>query len=509
MITRALLFAWFFFSVNIYASSESKLVDLKIVFPHIHYKTKWDISNSRSLWAYFINNNIVEPLIRIGASGGYVPSLANAWKYSDNKRKIEFEINSNYKFHNGQKVKPKDIHKSFLKIFKEKITSHSDITNAISINGEYEESIKLKGDRLSIELKTPLNGLLFNLSTPEYGIVPESYYKKALQEIDKNDLKNLSGPYQLISFEEKRIQLKAFTQHKYFSHKIPQRVDIVEITDLKDSIDYYNMNKDVVLIGSDYSSSIRLKNIKGKRHTSSFALTEFLVPNRRSLKFKKKDQFDKIMKIISFVKKDLEVDPNLAQLTDQLFTEDNIARLRDLKKPSSKGAKDFNDKVLPLSQKIELKMVVFDWMKYSPIPEQLKIALAKFNIKLVVDIVEVKDLKELIEKRPYDILYIYSGVSALDPIVELIYLSRHPLIDLNFNNESLMKFIDRAKVEPEKDEYIKLLKSIHKKILDDGVLVPLFHCRMTYLTNSKYNIKNTNHFDGGLELWNWEHNERE
>lgn len=480
-----------FFVMN---SSYAKGVqtDLTFVFPHIHYEKKWDIAYSSSLWSYFINNNLVEPLIRLNGRTNYQSAIAKSWFFSSDRKEITFVLNESYSFHDGKNISSQDIYKSILRVLRLKITAHSDLEKAICDSGECYKNIFLDGNKLNIKLKNPVNGILFNFATPEYGVVPSEYVQK--KEVDKEDLKNLSGPYRLDSFEPKNIHLSAFKKHPYYSKDAPQHVVITEITDIHDSINYYEENVNVVLVGSEYSSAYRLNKLKGHKFLSSLALTEFIVPNRRSSVFKKDITLTKLNSALSYAKKHLDLDSHLTELTDQLFTKDNLARL------------DYSLETEPLKKlehTVNLKMILFDWMKDSPVPYKLKEILKTLNIELTIDVKDIKDYPEIVEKREYDLLYIYSGVSALDPIVELIYLSKHPLIDLGYDNNNFLDKLDKAKFESNREKYILMLKEIHNIMLSEKRVIPLFHTRMLYITNSKFKIENMDYFDGGLDIWKW------
>ncbi|MCK5882421.1 MAG: hypothetical protein KAG61_01935 [Bacteriovoracaceae bacterium] len=475
------------------AFAKKSTADLTFIFPHIHHEKKWDISSSTSLWAYFINNNIVEPLIRVDSRSNYRPAIAKSWFVSENKKELIFSLSEQYRFHSGNIVKGKDVYNSILRVLKLKSTAHSELSTEVCERGDCSKNIELNGNRLTIKLNNSVNGILFNLASPEYGIVPNSYIQS--KSVDKEDLKNLSGPYSLLEFNPKNILLKAHKLHPLFSEKSPQIVNFKEITNIENSIQYYLKNKNVVLVGSEYSSSVRLNKLKGNKFLSSFALTEFIVPNRRSKSFHEQLPLRVFTEILQKVKSELELDEKLTEITDQLFTKDSLVRLDEVNISREKRQK--------LTKPISLKMILFDWMKDSPVPYKIREKLKNYNIELNIEVVGVQDYGKIISERDYDLLYIYSGVSALEPIVELIYLSKHPLIDLAYQNESILEKIKDAKIESNRTQYLKKIKNIHRSIIESFRIIPLFHTRMIYITNSSYKVDNMNFFDGGLDLWNW------
>lgn len=468
--------------------------DLTFVFPHIHYENKWDIANSSSLWSYFINNNLAEPLIRLDSKTNYKPAIASSWFLSKDKKEITFTLNDSYKFHDKNLITLKDIYNSILRVLRLKVTAHSDLQQAICDSEDCSKNITLNSNKLKIKLNKPQNGILFNFASPEYGIVPSEYIKK--DSVDKEDLFNLSGPYKLNKFEKKNIYMSAFKDHPFYSQRAPQNVRITEIIDINESIEYYKKNKNIVLVGSEYSSSYRLNKLKGNKFSSSFSLTEFIVPNRRSNVFQKTISLNKLKQIINHAKNKLELDESLTELTNEIFTRDNLARI-NIKKETKSFSK--------LDKRVDLKMIVFDWMKDSPIPYQLKNILLTLNINLSIEIKSISDYQDVISKREYDLLYIYSGVSALDPIVELTYLSKHPLLDFQYKNQAFLSKLENCKTLTIREKYIQQIREMHELILKQNIIIPLFHTRMLYITNSNFKIEDMNHFDGGLDLWQWKH----
>ncbi|MBS1969876.1 MAG: hypothetical protein JSU04_06190 [Bdellovibrionales bacterium] len=466
---------------------------LEFVFPNIHFDADWDVSNGRSLWTLFIANNIVESPLRIGAQSNYIPGIAESWVYSDDKKTLKLKISSNYKFHDGTSITPIDVAESIKRLIVTQKAAHSDLFDSICSDSTCE-GVKAEDGQVTIRLNRPVNGLTYSLSSPEFGIIPPAYYKG--QVVTHERLKNLSGPYKVDSFTKERMDLSSFSGHPLLSPTSVQKVSIIEIKDFADSINYYNSHSNVVLVGSDYSSAAELDKLEGKKYVSAPALTEFIVSNIDSPKLNSVKKRKDIFSLLQNLKSKFSFNNNIADHADQIFVTNSVARV-------DREAVSKLYEVPKNSNKEQYTMLLFDWMKKSPLPYQLRDMLAKQNIDLNIKVVSIPEGLDLIGKKEYDFVYIYSGVSALDPIAELVYLFKHPITQFNYKNQENAQLLESAKVETNHQKYLETIKKIHFNLLADYRILPLLHTRMIYLAKGDYKMKELNHFDGGFNLWDW------
>jgi len=470
---------------------------LTFIFPHLHHNYEWDISNCSSLWIYFIANNIAEPLIRIGNRSQYEPGIATSWSFTEDKKQITFLLSDKYRYHNGELVTYEDIYKSIERVLLAKKTSHSDLSNALCIKENKCQGLSLNKNVLTISLEQPINGILFNIATPEYGVVHKTFYNHKIKPHDA--LKNLSGPYQVLSFDPKIMKLQVQTNHPLIDVHSPKDVVIKEIVDTNEAIKYLINHKESVFIASDYNSGLRVIDLNLPQFISAPSLTEFLVPNILSKHLDTVEKRKTIFSIFNHVKNQLEVNSKIASLTNQIFTHNNLARLdEDL------VGQIYKTKPKTLKHKVKLNMLLFDWMKESPIPLELKKLLTVYNIDLNIVDVDIPTGLSKINSNDYDLTYIYSGVSAIDPIVELIYLFKHPITRSFYTkNEEALKLLNIAKSIIDRNSYVKIIRQIHMSLLSEYRVLPLFHTKMVYVSGGNFELRDMNHFDGGLDIWRW------
>lgn len=466
--------------------------ELTFIFPHIHYDYNWDVATSGSLWKYFITDNLVEPLLRLDEKSKYSPAIASSWQFSSDQKSIKIQIDSGHHFHDGTEIKPIDVFNSLERVLKLKKTSHSDISDAIC-DEEDCSGLSLKDNVITLRLNHVVNGLLFNLASPEYGITPKGYGEG--DEKFKKGLMNLSGPYKVTKFDKDELKVEKVKNHYLISDRSVEKVKIKEITDFENSLDYFEKNQNTVLIGSDYSSAMKLKKIKGTKYISAPSLTEFFLPNIDSKKLNTIEKRKKIFSLIKSAVKKIDIDNDLGEKTSQVFTLDNLARV------SQESVDKLYDTQVELKE--EYKVLVFDWMKDTPVVPMLVEELAKVGIKLNVEIADVSSLGSILKEKDYDLIYLYSGVSAYDPIVELVYLFNHPLTQFNYKNEAGVELLKNVKQINDRETYKEMLQELHLKLLNEYRVLPVLHTRMIYVTKSKYILDELSHFDGGLSLWEW------
>ena len=195
--------------------------------------------------------------------------------------------------------------------------------------------------------------------------------------------------------------------------------------------------------------------------------------------------------------KRFSIDERVAERTDQIFTKNNLSRLKEKELNGVYG----KDKT---SVPEKLSVLLFGFIQNTPVIPQLRKELESMGINLeILAPNSDKEAFEIFQKGTYDLIYLYSGVTALDPLVELIYLFNHRVVNLDYRNTHLVNLLDRAKKETDRKKYISLLKDIHLKLIEEYRVLPLMHTKMVYSAKGDYYLKDLSYFDGGLNLWDW------
>ncbi len=464
---------------------------LTVIFPNLHFERSWNISDGASLWSIFILNNIGETVVRVGNNSDVKTALADGWSFSKDKKTLNLSLSGKYIFHDGAPITPEDTLLSLKRAISSPKMKHSDIYKSL-LSADINESMTLNGNTIEIKLKNPLNALIYKLSIPEMSVAPKDYPDNP----SKENLSNLSGPYQVTNFTSQKMSLKRHSSHPLLRDDSPDKVNIVEIGDTQEAMDYYSKADDIVLVGSHYAKSIKYLDLDGQKYLSAFALTEFFLPNVNSDKMNTDDKRKHIFSLIKKAFKNTKINEEIAERTDQIFTKNNISRIQE-----SKIEKLYDSQ--PTKEKLEINLLLLSIMGESPIPFMIKEKLKDFGVNLNIIFSDAKSDSLLLQKKEYDLLYIYSGVSALDPIVEMIYLFNHPLFNFFADNKELNELLNKSKNEIDRSKYISLLKEVHFGLLKNYMILPLMHTRMVYCAKGKYKLKEMNYFDGSFNLWDW------
>ncbi len=456
-----------------------------VIFQGLHYNSDWNISDGASLWSIFILNNIVETLARFGDNFDLRPALASGWEFSEDKKTVKFFLSEKYKFHNGRPITPADVLHSLKRSFHSEQVRHSRIIDSL-ISPNLEESLILNGNSIEMRLKEPLNALICKLSVPEVGVAPQDYAK------GKTNLNNLSGPYKVVDFIPEKLSLEKHVGHPLLHEKSPDLVDIIQIPEMEKGIEYYQNHDNVMLVGSGYEKIAKYMNLEGEKHTSVFALTEFFTPNVESPRLNTEAKRREIFSIIKMAFEKIQIDQRVAARTNQLFNESSLARLDDnhLENLYDKG---------PIKKPVKLSVILLRYLKENPILFWIREQLQPYGVEL--EIIEENQM-ERIKNKDYDLHYYYSGVSALDPILEMMYLFNIPLIGLT-PSKATLETLERAKTEPDREKYLSLLKKIHLEIIKEYRILPLMHTKMVYCAKGCYQLKELDNFDGEFNLWDW------
>ena len=492
-LTLLLVGAFFTRSYNVKVKKQPTS-PLQIVFQNLHYNHDWDIGITASLWGIFIYNNILETLIRLEKNSELVPALASGWTLSSDKKTLKLSISDHYTFHDGTSVTPKDILASLKWTLASSKTTHSKIADFLA-SDNLDESILLEGNTITIRLKAPLNALIYKLSIPDMGIMSPHYLAS---KKTKENLGNLSGPYKVINFTPKKMELAKHTGHPLVDGQSPEQVDIVEVSDIDKTIEYYQNNDNVVLVGSGYGKSLKYANLSGgEKYTSDFAYTEFFLPNLESPHL---DTLEKRQEIFSIIKKafsPIEIDDRIAEKTHQIFTSNNLARLNPNSLESLYKGKHSK------SQKKKLRVLLFEYVRHNPIPRMINKELQALGIELEIITSDNLSMRKRFEKKDYDLIYLYSGVNALDPLIELTYLFDNSISHSVLNTKHFNNLLKKAETEADREKYISLLKEIHEGLLKEYRILPLLHTRMIYAAKGDYKLRELSYFDGGFKLWDW------
>lgn len=470
--------------------------DIVFVFPHIHHDRNWDVSHCQRLWTLFVANNIVEPLVRLDDSSNFQGALADSWAFSSDKKTLSFIVGKGNKFHDGSLISAEDVANS-IKSIVDGGASHGDLRDLLC-DDKGACRIDVKDHLVTLHFSKVTNGVLVNFATPEFGIVPKIYHETRKND-DKSALKNLSGPYQVTSFSADAITLKAFANHPLITEKSPKTARIKEITDPREARKYLMTNPNAVLVASDYSSGLAFSDLDLPKFVSIPALTEFFLPNHLSPNMNSLEKRRKIFSLLRRIKEKITIDKSISDFAYQIFPNNSNASVKE----ALVREQYLQDMETP-KPLMSLKVLLFDWMKESPIPAEFKRVGKDFGLDIQIDVVPISELVNILKSKDHDLIYVYSGTSAKDPIVELVYLFQHPLSAFGSVAPDLQERLEKIRNEEDEGRYNQALKDIHLELISRQLIFPVLHSRMMYVSGGTNLLPKMNLFDGGLDIWKWE-----
>ncbi len=179
-------------------------------------QVQWDTDS------YTVYRNIFDNLVTRNAKGEIVPQVGKSWKYL-NDNELEFELESNIKFHDGTPLTAEDVVFTVKRIidpaFKSpQLSQFNSIVDA-TVTGP---------NKVKLRTSSPYPALLAQLV--KLSIVPEAHVKKA-GNVEFNQKPVGSGPYKLVNWQRGvRIDLEA--QPNYWRGKAPfQKVEFRGVSD--------------------------------------------------------------------------------------------------------------------------------------------------------------------------------------------------------------------------------------------------------------------------------------
>ena len=472
-----------------------KQKSVTFIFPQIAHEMNWDISNCSTTWIYYILNNITEPPLRIDKNSAYSPGLIDSWIVSLDRKQIKLKVSNKYKFHDNTEISPTHVYNRIKKVLLE-TSGHSDFRESLECNKKNCPGVELRGDIIILNFSKVINGVIFYLSIPEFGIAPESYNYKDMSLSPKEKLSNLSGPYKVKNFTSKKLTLEAFSSHPLISSNSIKNINIIEETNFKKTIEYYKGNENTVIQSGTYNQALELKKMNGHKYFTSFTAIDFFIPNMESKKLRTLSQRKAIFSAMESVKHMIDLDSDIAELTNQFFTSDCFAKL-----DSSLVQETY--KHSGTTPQIKLDVLLVSIYQHNPVTTQLKRLLVPLGIELNLINVDYNEFLAIHKEKDFDLLYMNAGVNSKEPIAELSYNFKNKYSAVGYKNKSGKQLLERALHATTREEHQQLVRKLHLSILNEHRVYSLFQSRNIILASDSLELTEMNSFDGGLRFWNW------
>jgi len=151
--------------------------------------------------------NIVEPLVRRDARGGFIPCLAKSWQVSEDARQWQFVLQDNVHFHDGSSLHAADVVANLTRIRDE------DLGGELGTAGVYQRYLQgatfdARGDEVHITLDAPFSELLDLIE--KFPIVPEKTLSTDF--LAATDIVG-TGAFGVVEVADEQVVLRHFSEY--------------------------------------------------------------------------------------------------------------------------------------------------------------------------------------------------------------------------------------------------------------------------------------------------------
>lgn len=462
------------------------------------------------MFDYAIYNNLVS----IDDEAKVVPELAESWKFSEDKMVYTLTLRKDVVFHDGESFSAQDAAKTIGYILQsdESFWNKSHVANieTVQVTSDYE---------VEFTLKEPDGRFLNNLT--DIPILPEHL-------LDEEGVKSFSdqlvgtGPFYMEKIADGKAVMKR--NDDYFIDSLPFLDSIEEfLIDSPQTAWSLLMQGDVdLLLLSDY------EDFKILESDHSFKTDKFISPMYTTLTLNVEHPLFGDRRLRQAINMLIDRDDIITNVLNEEgvsttgpFTPDSVFYNNSVdiqKKNYNEGirilselgwADTNNDDILDKDgQDLEFVLSTF-----KVVPENVGVAgrikwqLYNAGIRVTVDIAEANDLLgNRVPKGDFEALLTLYNTGAYNPLANLNYFWHSENIgstnNARYKNAELDILLDEVSLVTEYEEYVSVLRNVHKIIAEDSPAIFLYN-RFLYvgLNKNLYGVV------GGKNIWrnseNW------
>lgn len=465
---------------------------------------------------------VFDKLITVDVKGDYIPSAAESWEFSEDRKEITFKMKKDMTFSDGEKVTANDIVFTYKFMADPSYTGrYGSYVKDLAGADEYRkgETTEFKGvvavDENTVKF-TFTEALRTNLATCDMAIMPEHYYGANWKVGDTSTIETIttkpmgSGPYTLEKFEEKQfVSLKrnptyygeGYNVENVVCKFVEMTTDMVELTSknvdlLEGVIEPQKINDAMAkdfLTYNRYDRSgygyIKFNCEKGATADKAvrqalyygFNLKEFVntfYKNEETGEVLASTQYHPFSQLSWNVDKEL-----LGELTQYEFDLEKAKSLLDEAgwKVGPSGFREKDGKVMELNiaampEHNILATLIPMWQRDWGEGLKVKLNIAYLEFNTLQDYVQY-DSDANVDK--WSLYFMATSIPTPDPHV--IYSEVHSDYigsgkdnSSRYNNPEVDKLLDEAKAIVDKDEAIPYYRKIAKILNEDAPIVPVY-----------------------------------
>ncbi|SCG82122.1 Heme-binding protein A Hemin-binding lipoprotein [Proteiniborus sp. DW1] len=423
-------------------------------------------------------NNIHASLLATSDSGDVLPLLAKNWHVEDDNLTWIFNLRNDATFHNGKRVRAKDVKFSLERMLSPKLKSPNTwfidyIEGAKEfMAGQAREvsGIKIINDYcISIKLTIPFNGFLLSISQYCCAIMDS-------EELEKGNLVGC-GPYKLVETKGNLYRLEAF--ENYLGGR--PYCDVLEITsEDKDAINNFIDGKyDLYLVKNKKD----LEAIKNTPYYKNFKTTELLSIFYLGFKTKNTDSPYTQKRVRQAINHAINKRRLVNEMLGGLAAEAKCVIPKGLVPTDHVRGYDYNPqkaKEILRREKVDLSrpFIILCGETINPTLKFIEEDLEVIGITCQYKQVSNKEFSQSVNlQKGYD-AFIYGWVAdAMEPssFIEPLFAPDSSSNYTGYENLEMMKLLEMAKYTVNPIKRLELYMEIQSILFEDAPCVPLYH----------------------------------
>jgi len=442
-----------------------------------------DVGNSGD---YRILLNLVRPLIGFGGHAQFVGDALAKWSFNDAFTVFDFTLSSDLTFSNGEAVTAIDAMRTLERMMRIGKAIHYDFTNfeSITVTGPKQFRIKLKrADR----------NLLEAMTAPEFAPLHQSDYSSSAPTFSIT-----SGPYSISETSKGMLLLKKNPQYSGSSGPSSVRIRSVTSTELRTldstSIDFLPATR----MNSETHRAFEKNGLLAHRLNLGYTRFAGLNADRPLLRDVSARRY--LQRLLAPQEKDFtDYAPSVGSAR-QLYLPDGPGRVPE------KTLVEIEKKILsahaPAALKSGAPLNVL--LGSNPLSRPLvvdKLVQAGLDVKVTV-FKDWSHFAKLINEEKFDIVEAENDFSAIELLENLrvTFNPGRPLILLPKNNTILGEIEEAIRLEEPAKRYA-LFEKIGRTLLDEALIVPLYHSYSQVYLRKSYSAGAWNKSVPEMALW--------
>lgn len=479
--------------------SYSSLKGKKMITVAINqFQNELDPVKAYNFHQFILIQCVMDTMLHLDEAGNISSEVIKKWEVSNDRKVYTFEIDSKFKFHNGEPITSNDVafslsrhlwgsSNSIVKQYLEQIDGYSKVEE-----GQYPKGIKIiSNNKFSIVLKRPSPSFLYVLTMPSFSIVSQ-------EEIKKENLVG-SGRMTLAKNEENGYTLTAWD--KYVGNR-PQleKIRLVEFIDSKAVAKQVESGEIDLAIGLSTDVAASINSVEVIKDTVKTLSYNHLFYNTQKKIFKDKTFRADFTAILQMVAKESAESTDFLDFQPYYFPKGIMPPSYYERKLKTIDKKEFAKKWKSSLDQEEINIVLLENVYPKSFINTLERTFDenKLNIK-------IKKIKSgyttVLENRDYDVVTgLYMGnFPDPDGFIEPLKQGQKYSFGVMPIEDNLKKIADINAIEDKYDR-LKKYSELFLKLEDDNFFAPLFKDKIPLIYNKKLSVTNSA-YRYESELW--------